>query len=133
MIRIIAGTYGMRKGGNVVPVTENSGPISLTEKQENELVAQGIAVFVDGGIPVGAADARNRAEKGKDAERNVPEGALEGMKLAELKEIARSYGINPDGVNRKADLIAAIREVQAEEDTVEDDEEPPQLEAEGIV
>ena len=133
MIRIIAGTYGMRKGWNVVPVTENSGPISLTEKQENELVARGIAVFVDGGIPVGAADARNRAEKGKDAERNVPEGALEGMKLAELKEIARSYGINPDGVNRKADLIAAIREVQAEEDTVEDDEEPPQLEAEGIV
>lgn len=133
MIRIVAGTYGMRKGRNIVPVTENSGPISLTEKQENELVAQGIAVFVDGGIPVGAADARNRAEKGKDAERNVPEGALEGMKLAELKEIARSYGINPDGVNRKADLIAAIREVQAEEDTVEDDEEPPQLEAEGIV
>ena len=133
MIRIIAGTYGLRRGGNEVPDTEKSGPNSLTDRQENERVARQIAVFVDGGIPVGAADARNRAEKGKDAERNVPEGALEGMKLAELKEIARSYGINPDGVNRKADLIAAIREVQAEEDTVEDDEEPPQLEAEGIV
>lgn len=45
MIRIIAGTYGMRKGKSVIPVTKNSGPISLPEEQENELVAQGIAVF----------------------------------------------------------------------------------------
>ena len=46
MIRIIAGTYGMRKGKSVIPITKNSGPISLPEEQENELVAQGIAVFV---------------------------------------------------------------------------------------
>ncbi len=133
MIRIVAGTYGMRKGKRVIPVTKESGPISLTEKQEKELVAQGIAVFVDTEASNSALEKRNRAEKASTAERNTQEESLESMKLAKLKELAREYGIDPDGVNRKADLIAAIREAQAEEDTVEDNEAPPQLEAGGIV
>ena len=133
MIRIIAGTYGMRKGKSVIPVTKNSGPISLPEEQENELVAQGIAVFVGKKVSDSDSEGRIREEKASTAERNTQEESFESMKLAKLKERAREYGIDPDGVNRKADLIAAIREAQAEEDTVEDNEAPPQLEAEGIV
>ena len=133
MIQIIAGTYGMRKGNRVIPVTKNSGPISLPEEQENELVAQGIAVFVGKKVSDSDSEGRIREEKASTAERNTQEESLESMKLAKLKELAREYGIDPDGVNRKADLIAAIREAQAEEDTVEDNEAPPQLEAAGIV
>lgn len=133
MIQIIAGTYGMRKGNSVIPVTKNSGPISLPEEQENELVAQGIAVFVSKKASDNNSEERICEEKASTAERNTQEGSLESMKLAKLKELAREYGIDPDGLNRKADLIAAIREARAEEDTVEDNEAPPQLEAEGIV
>lgn len=121
------------EGKSVIPVTKNSGPISLPEEQENELVAQGIAVFVGKKVSDSDSEGRIREEKASTAERNTQEESLESMKLAKLKELAREYGIDPDGVNRKADLIAAIREAQAEEDTVEDNEAPPQLEAEGIV
>lgn len=131
MIRIIAGTYGMRKGNRVIPVTGASGPIVLPDVQEKELVAQGIAEFV----PMAKASVATISEESLEElpMTQVPQGdGLEDMKVSELRELAREYGLDMDNLTRKADLIRAIREAEAEE-VVDDDDEFPQLEAEGII
>ena len=47
MIRIIKGTYGLEKGGVVRPMTKHSEPFKLSEAREAELVAAGVAVYVE--------------------------------------------------------------------------------------
>ena len=47
MIRIIKGTYGLEKGGVVRPMTKHSEPFKLSESREAELVAAGVAVYVE--------------------------------------------------------------------------------------
>ena len=47
MIQMVKGTYGRMANGRVEPMTKNSGPFSLAEAREAELVAARVAVKVD--------------------------------------------------------------------------------------
>lgn len=47
MIRIIKGTYGLRKGNKVEAMTPGTEPFSLSPEREKELVNQGTAEYVN--------------------------------------------------------------------------------------
>lgn len=47
MIQIIKGTYGLVENGTVRAMTKHSEPFKLPEAREAELVAAGVAVYVD--------------------------------------------------------------------------------------
>lgn len=47
MIRIIKGTYGLRRGNKVEAMTPGTEPFSLSLEREKELVNQGTAEYVD--------------------------------------------------------------------------------------
>ena len=47
MIRIIKGTYGLRRGNKVEAMTPGTEPFSLSSEREKELVNQGTAEYVD--------------------------------------------------------------------------------------
>lgn len=46
MIRIIKGTYGLRRGNKVEAMTPGTEPFSLSPEREKELVNQGTAEYV---------------------------------------------------------------------------------------
>lgn len=46
MIKIIKGTYGLKKGDRVEAMTPGSEPFSLSPSREAELVEQGVAEYV---------------------------------------------------------------------------------------
>lgn len=47
MIKIIKGTYGRVVNGSVEPMTKGSEPFKLSKAREAELVAAGVAEYVD--------------------------------------------------------------------------------------
>lgn len=47
MIRIIKGTYGLRRGNKIEAMTPGTEPFSLSAEREKELVGQGTAEYVD--------------------------------------------------------------------------------------
>lgn len=71
MIQMVKGTYGRKANGCVEPMTKHSGPFSLAEAREAELVAAGVAVKVE------------TSDKTKDYNR---------MKMAELRKTAAAAG-----------------------------------------
>lgn len=71
MIQMVKGTYGRMVNGRVEAMTKHSGPFSLTETREAELVAARVAVKV------------NEPDKVKDYNR---------MKMAELRKAAAAAG-----------------------------------------
>ena len=73
MIQMVKGTYGRMANGRVEPMTKNSGPFSLAEAREAELVAARVAVKVD------------EPDKVKDYNR---------MKMAELRKAAAAAGVD---------------------------------------
>ena len=46
MIRIIKGTYGLRRGNKIEAMTPGTEPFSLSPEREKELVNQGTAEYV---------------------------------------------------------------------------------------
>ena len=89
MIQMVKGTYGRMVNGRVEPMTKNSGPFSLTEAREAELVKAGVAVKVD-------------ESKAKDFNR---------MKMAELRKAAAAAGADADktkAAKSKKELIALL-------------------------
>lgn len=46
MIRIIKGTYGLRRGNKIEAMTPGTEPFSLSSEREKELVNQGTAEYV---------------------------------------------------------------------------------------
>lgn len=71
MIQMVKGTYGRKVNGRVEPMTKHSGPFSIAEAREDELVAAGVAVKVE------------TPDKVKDCNR---------MKMAELRKTAAAAG-----------------------------------------
>ena len=51
MIKIIKGTYGLKVGGIVEAKTKHSEPFTLPAFREAELVAAGVAEYVDAPTP----------------------------------------------------------------------------------
>lgn len=122
MIIVISGTFGMREKERVIPITRESGPVQLDPETERRLVEDGIAEYV-GNSP-------EMEETVHKTEPDLPEYST-SMKLADLKNIAKAYGIDISGMTKKAEIFEAIEEAKLEE-AIEDGEAPPKLEAEGV-
>ena len=87
MIQMIKGTYGRVSGDGVEAMTKRSEPFKLSEKREAELVAAGVAVYVE------------EPEQAK---------AYEGMKMAELREVAAALGVDVSEAKSKRKVIAIL-------------------------
>lgn len=95
MIKIIAGTFGYFDGRKVVPKTSADGPLELDKALEKRLVDKGVAVYVT-----------QKAEQPSEGD-GLPVYNKD-MKLTELQEIAKAYGVDASKMKAKAEVISAI-------------------------
>ncbi|XCH78326.1 MAG: Rho termination factor N-terminal domain-containing protein [Candidatus Dehalobacter alkaniphilus] len=105
MIKIIAGTFGYFDGRKVVPKTSADAPIELDAALEKRLVDKGVAAYVT-----------KKAEQPPEGD-GLP-AYNKDMKLAELQEIAKAYGVDASKMKAKAEVVAAIdaaKEAKAED------------------
>ena len=127
MIKIIKGTYGYRKGNRIIPITPADDPFTATPEQEARLVRLGVAVYVDAPVeaPTAPTPKAPEAETGSKDVDELPAYNID-MKLDELKEIAKAYGVDASDARKKADVIAMIEAAKAEtqEENDQDDEDP---------
>ena len=113
MIKIIAGVYGHYIGGKVVAKDATSAPFELTAEQEARLVGLGIAEYVEAHVEATAET--------EDARK-----PLADMTKKELAALCAEYGLELKGNATKADMIAAIEDVEATAET-EDGLDAPNL------
>lgn len=92
MIKIIKGTYGLKVNGVVEAMTSRSAPFSISDAREAELVAAGVAAYV---------------------EETTEEKAYSSMKMAELRRAAAAYGVDAGKARSKKEVIAMIKEAKA--------------------
>ena len=90
MIKMIKGTYGLMVNGAVEAMTKHSGPFKLSKKREAELVAAGVAEIVEDTTP-----------------------DYEGMKMAELREVAASQGVDVSTAKTKSGIIALLEKAES--------------------
>ena len=95
MIKMIRGAYGLKINGVVEAMTSRSAPFSLTDAREAELVAAGVAVYV------------------QEPDENP---AYNKMKMAELREAAAAYGVDASKIRSKKEVIAMIEDAKAKAD-----------------
>lgn len=99
MIQMVKGTYGRVVNGTVEAMTKHSAPFKLSEKREAELVAAGVAVKVE--------DPAQVEEPGQV-------DTYAGMKMAELRKLAASLGVDVSGAKSKREVIAALEAAKAQ-------------------
>lgn len=73
MIKIIKGTYGLKKGDHVEAMTPGSEPFSLSPSREAELVEQGVAEYV--GEPAEEAPKPRENDEAEEKQEEEPEEA----------------------------------------------------------
>lgn len=151
MIKIIAGVYGYKENGIILPKDKDSEPFSLDPEREAELVAQGVAEYANVIIqeaelepePETTGAEQQPAEDPEEPEAEEPEQDLEPeadgdedpqnekpekpeysdkMRLTELQALARAYGLDAQNMRTKAEVIKLLDYYFAEED---DTEAPP--------
>lgn len=152
MIRIIKGVYGHIVNGIVEPKGMNAAPFSLSDEREEELVACGVAVYVEekqakvseeneegkdlnpNDIPEDTNDDEDEQEDNQDDnvqedDKNNPVVEYnEHMKLPELLKLAADCGIDTTGMRTKADVMKALDEQVSRLDE-SDGELPPAFDA----
>ena len=120
MIKMIAGVYGYREGGIIMPKDKNSEPFSLNPEREAELVTRGVAEYANLIIPEEPkpADQNDDSRNDEDGQKQKPEYS-EKMKLPELQALAASYGLDAQKMRAKAEVIKLL------DDYFKDDNEQP--------
>lgn len=93
MIKMVKGTYGLKKGREVEAMTPLSPAFTLPESREAELVAAGVAVKVE--VPAQTAEDYDK------------------MKMADLRKAAAALGVDASAAKTKQDVIAMIEAAQA--------------------
>jgi hypothetical protein len=131
MIKIVCGVYGHYIDGRVVAKNSDSEPFSLTPRQEAELVAKGVAAFVDEVTEVSHAGASAPIgfDESPEPDIEIPEYSVDS-KADELREIGKAYGLHFKVGMTKADMVSAldaffaekIDEDDADADEAEDDD-----------
>ena len=118
MIKIIKGSYGMKRGTFVEPIHAGSDPIELSREKEERLVRLGVAVYVDkqDGPVADADDAQDDTIVDEFPEYNAD------MKLTKLKEIAEVYGVDASSMKSKKEVIEAIDAARDELPVVDADD-----------
>ena len=149
MIKMIAGVYGYREGGIIMPKDKNSEPFSLNPEREAELVTRGVAEYANLIIPEepkpadqnddsrNDEDGQNNGDGSQDDEgsQNNGDGSQddedgqndqkqkpeysEKMKLPELQALAASYGLDAQKMRAKAEVVKLL------DDYFKDDGEQP--------
>ena len=155
MIQMKAGVYGlpvMQPNGKIRIVGKgpNDGPFSVDPEREAELVKKGIARYVEqhqeegkqhdpdheqnqeenDGTPIGfdempPEDFVEDAEDEADVVEEIID--LETLTVNELRELGKEYGLTFKANTKKADMIEAITEAQAQ--IAEDGEDAPTFDA----
>lgn len=124
MIKIVKGVYGYcgvnMDGHTTKPKTPKDAPFELNDKRAAELVADGIAVYVndDGDLLID--------DNGDVVVGMVPEYSTE-MKAAELRDIAKEHmGLTFPVGTTKADMVEQM-DAFLEAHMVDDDDDLPPL------
>ena len=126
LIKIVKGVYGYLDGATVKPKTPKDAPFELNDKRAAELVADGIAVYVndDGDLLID--------DNGDVVVGMVPEYSTE-MKAAELRDIAKEHmGLTFPVGTTKADMVEQM-DAFLEAHTVDDDDDLPELDLDEVV
>lgn len=115
MIKIISGTYGLRKGNRVIPKNSKSGPFETEPAEEKRLIDLGIAEEVKINAPI-----PENEEEFKD---DISSNSFDDMNVKKLKEYAKEQGIKiPKDVTRKADIVAVIMSAENKNNDEEADD-----------
>ncbi len=131
-IKIINGVYGYRPDGGPVaePKSADDAPFEVSDEEAARLVKLKVAKIVETETEDAVAD-----QQTDTAQASGQAGGTDGklpaydvsMKLAELKEIAKLYGVSEEalaGLRAKKDVVAAIEaEAQGDTDTDQTDED----------
>lgn len=134
MIKMIAGVYGYKEGGIIMPKDKDSEPFSLEPEREAELVERGIAVYANLIIPEEEPEPTGQngddsqddedgqnddgSQNDEDGQKQKPEYS-EKMKLPELQALAASYGLDAQKMRAKAEVVKLL------DDYFKDDNEQP--------
>ena len=128
MIKMIRGRFGWpQEDGSVKPMDKDSGAFSASKEQEERLVRDGFAVYVDGvdtSAPIGFDE--TPPEEFEELP-ELPEGVTaipeysEDMKQSELREIGAMCGLSFKVGMTKKEMVAAL-DAHIEANTVEGDE-----------
>lgn len=119
MIKIINGVFGFNDGTSVIPKTSKDEPFEAGEKIEKELVAKGVAEYVDKIDAV--VEVEEETEPTAPTEEPTEEAEeinLEALSFAELKEYAKEHGATDEDLkplNSKAKVIELIGKLFSEE------------------
>lgn len=135
MIKIIAGVYGYKENGIILPKDKDSEPFSLDPEREAELVAQGVAEYANVIIPEAELEPEPEAEEPEQdlepeadgdedpqSEKAEKPEYNDKMRLTELQALAGAYGLDAQNMRTKAEVIKLLDDYFAEED---DTEAPP--------
>lgn len=121
MIKIVCGVYGHYIDGRVVAKNSESEPFSLTPRQEAELVAKGVAAFVDEVAEV--SNVGTSAPIGFDElPDEIPDYSIDS-KADELRKIGKLCGMTFKVGMSKAEMVEALDGFFAEHLIDEDDAE----------
>jgi len=149
-VKIIFGSYGLPDGRRGVKLIDCGQTCEVDDAEAARLVALGVAAVVVA-TPQEAESATGTGENTPEGD-NAQEGAvghldagqLSSMTNAQLKQLAEDMGLDVTKCKKKADFIELItaeevivptdgEEGEEEDDTVDDGELPPDLEAEAPV
>lgn len=122
MIKIIAGVYGYKENGIILPKDKDSEPFSLDPEREAELVAQGVAEYANVIIPEAELEPEADGDEDPQSEKAEKPEYSDKMRLTELQALAGAYGLDAQNMRTKAEVIKLLDDYFAEED---DTEAPP--------
>lgn len=110
MIKIIKGSYGLRRG-MVVEAIPAGSTIEIGKDKEERLVRLGVAVYVNDDVAA-EPTAEAPAETQDEVVDECPE-YNEDMKLSDLKKVAEAYGVDASSMGSKKKVIEAIDAAKA--------------------
>ena len=106
MIKIIKGSYGLRRG-MVVEAIPAGSTIEIGKDKEERLVRLGVAVYVGNTDDEPNTEAPAVTQDEDEIVDEFPE-YNESMKLPDLKKVAEAYGIDASSMKSKKEVIEAI-------------------------
>ena len=113
MIKIIKGSYGLRRG-MVVEAIHAGTTIEIGKDKEERLVRLGVAVYVNAEETDVLQPNEEAPAVTQDEDEVVDEFPEynESMKLSDLKKVAEAYGVDASSMRSKKDIIEAIEAAQ---------------------
>ena len=106
MIKIIKGSYGLRRGMFIEAIHAGT-TIEIGKDKEERLVRLGVAEYVANKVASVEPIIEAPAETQDEVVDELPE-YNETMRLTDLKKVAEAYGVDASSMRTKKDVIEAI-------------------------